>query len=475
MARLVIVANRVPNPDEQGNPRAGGLAVALGDVLVPGTIWLGWSGARAAATSTVPRIVEDRDVTYATIDLGEADYRSYYQGFSNGTLWPLLHMMPGLTTYHREDYIGYRGVNRAFAQALAAMVDADDLIWIHDYQLLTVAAELRALGVQNRIGFFLHIPFAPPEIFEILPPAKEVLRALCANDVIGFQTEGDRTAFLACIKALLEIEPLPDGRFPIDGREVRTIVTPIGIDSEGFSRLAGRAVLRAETRRMTESLVGRALMIGVDRLDYTKGLPGRFGAYERFLASYPQHRRKISYLQIAALSRSDVEHYDELRNELSHKAGDINGAYSDFDWVPLRYMTRTASRTAIAGLYRVARIGLVTPLRDGMNLVAKEYVAAQNPADPGVLILSRFAGAAAEMTEAVLVNPFDVDEVANAIHIALTMSDDERLSRHDALLAKVYSSSAEAYCTSFVAALRDVRGIPAIELRYGGSTIKMRA
>ena len=466
MARLIIVANRVPHPNERGNPRAGGLAIALSDVLVPGSLWFGWSGKRSGKTSTSPRVLVDRGVTYATIDLAEADYNAFYRGFANGTLWPLFHMMPGLMTYRREDYAGYCTVNRAFAEALAGLVGPDDLIWIHDYQMLTVAAELRALGLRNRIGFFLHIPFAPPEIFKILPPAAELLRALSANDVVGFQTEGDRAVFLACIRVLLGVVPRAGGEFSIDGHETRAVVTPIGIDADSFSSLSARAVRRAEAKRLIESLDGHALMIGVDRLDYTKGLPGRFAAYGRFLAAYPQHKHKISYLQIAAPTRPEVTHYEELHNELDHKTGAINGAHSDFDWVPLRYITRTISRTAIAGLYRVARIGLVTPLRDGMNLVAKEYVAAQNPASPGVLILSRFAGAADELTEALLVNPFDIDEVARAIHFALVMPNDERLARHAALLAKVQSGSAAAYCARFTGFLAETPApIPIDSLR----------
>jgi trehalose 6-phosphate synthase len=451
--RLVILANRVPNPNERGTPRAGGLAVALEDVLTPGTVWLGWSGERTEATSTTPKIIEHAGITYATIDLGEADYRAFYLGFSNGSLWPLLHLMPSLTTYNRGDYAGYRAVNRAFAEVLAALLAPDDFVWIHDYQMLTAAAELRAMGIQNRIGFFLHIPFAPPEILKILPPAKELLESLLACDVIGFQTETDRAEFLSCIRVMLGIAPTTDGIVTLDGHTTQTVVTPIGIDAENFSRLAARAVRRAETKRMMESLAGRALMIGVDRLDYTKGLPARFEAFSRFLATYPQHRRKLSFLQIAAPSRNEVGHYQDLRNELDHRTGAINGAYSDFDWTPLRYMTRTVSRTAIAGLYHMARIGLVTPLRDGMNLVAKEYVAAQTAADPGVLILSSFAGAAHALTEALVVNPFDVDAVADAIHQALTMPDDERIARHAALAAKVQASTAAAYCTSFMSFL----------------------
>ena len=455
MARLVIVSNRVPDPDETSGPRAGGLAVGVAEALTPGTLWFGWSGRRAEKTTALPRCIEAKGLTYATIDLGEAEYRAFYLGFSNGTLWPLFHMMPSLTVFDREEYVIYREVNQAFAAALLPLLRPDDMIWIHDYQLLGVAAALRELGVTNRIGFFLHIPFPAPALFEILPPAAELLDNMLAHDVIGFQTARDQEHFLTSLRALPGSHIAADGLISHNGRHAVSVVTPIGIDADAFSALAIRAARHVATKRMIESLAGRGLMIGVDRLDYTKGLPARFDAYSRFLSTHPEHRRQISFLQVAAPSREEVERYRALREELNYKTGEINGAYSDFDWVPLRYMARPVSRTLIAGFYRTARIGLVTPLRDGMNLVAKEYVAAQNPTDPGVLVLSRFAGAAAGLPEALLVNPFDIDAVAEAIGTALVMPLDERQGRHAALLARVREESAAAYCRAFTARLAE--------------------
>jgi trehalose 6-phosphate synthase len=450
MARLVIVSNRVPDPSETSGPRAGGLVVALGEALTPGTLWFGWSGKTARHTSTFAHTVESGGLTYATIDLGEADYKAFYLGFSNGTLWPLFHMMPGHAIFDRGDYASYREVNQAFAATLLPLLKPDDLIWIHDYQLLGVAAALRGAGVTNRIGFFLHIPFPAPALFELLPPATALLEAMLAHDVIGFQTEYDRAHFLGALSSRLGLVA-SNGVISHRRRHVTCVVTPVGIDADAFTAMASNIARRIDARRVIESLAGRALMIGVDRLDYTKGLPERFDAYRRFLQDYPEHRRHISFLQIAAPSREEVDRYRELREDLNHKAGSINGAYSDFDWVPLRYMTRTAARSMVAGLYRIARIGLVTPLRDGMNLVAKEYVAAQNPEDPGVLILSRFAGAAKGMPEALLVNPFDVDAVAEAISTALTMELEERQARHAALMTRVREISAANYCRGFTA------------------------
>ncbi len=452
--RTIIVSNRVPTPSEKA-ATAGGLAVALADAVRPGTIWFGWSGKRADETSKVANITVHDDVTYATIDIAEQDYYKFYAGFSNAALWPLFHFRTGLLRFNRPDYEAYRTVNRAFAEALVPLLKPDDLIWIHDYQLMTMAAELRALGVTNRIGFFLHIPFVPPALLQVLPAANEIVAGLSACDVVGFQTAGDCKAFLDSAELLLNAHPDAEGRYYHDNRMIHAVVTPIGIDAQKFSQLARRAEVTADARRLRESLGERALVLGVDRLDYSKGLPQRFDAFGRLLYTYPQHRRRVNFLQIAARSRQEVGSYQTLRRELDRKAGDINGEFSDFDWVPLRYMTHAVRRSAIAGFYRRAQIGLVTPLRDGMNLVAKEYVAAQDEQDPGVLVLSRFAGAADELTEALIVNPFDADEVAEAIHLGLTMGLEERRERHEALLAKVRYSNASRYCEAFLGYLKD--------------------
>ena len=449
MARLVVVSNRVPLPSEKG-PTAGGLAVALADALTPGSLWFGWSGRRSARPAQEPALQTSDGITFATIDLSESDYQRFYAGYSNSVLWPLLHFRLGLLNYHTEDYEGYRSVNRRFAAALAKVLRPTDLVWVHDYHLIPLGAELRALGVRNRIGFFMHTPFGPPAIMRALPHADAVLDTMCAYDVVGFHTETYRAAFVDCVQQMLGATPDGAGQFRLDTRIFTPIVDPIGIDAEGFSRTAAQAERGAEARRLRTSLGERKLAIGVDRLDYSKGLLNRMEAFGRLLARYKEHRRHVSFLQVAARSREDVSAYRELGEELNRIAGDTNGRYSEFDWTPLRYMTRPVRRRTLAGFYRLAHIALVTPLRDGMNLVAKEYVAAQNPADPGVLILSRFAGAADEMTDALIVNPFDADEIAEAMHRALTMSLEERQDRHHRLRQHVWHSTARRYCEVFL-------------------------
>ena len=451
MARLVIVSNRVPIPKSRG-ATAGGLAVALRDLLIPGSVWFGWSGRLTAEPAAQPSLVEARGVTYATIDLTPEAHRSFYVGFANGALWPLLHFRLGLMHFRRDDYEGYLAVNQTFAQSLETVLQPDDTVWVHDYHLIPFGRMLRAQGFGGPIGFFLHVPFVPPSMLEAMPVARELVADLCAYDLVGFQTEEHARDFRDCAQRMLGATV--DGEWVrLNGRRMRAFADPIGIDAEAFAQEAERAAGDKLVRRVAESMVGRALIIGVDRMDYSKGLPQRFEAFGQLIEKHPEHRRKIHYLQICPRSREEVDEYRRLRIDLDRLAGRINGKFSEFDWTPLRYSARAAPRATLAGLYRLGRIGVVTPLRDGMNLVAKEFVAAQSDEDPGVLILSRFAGAAHELTEALIVNPFDPDAIADAMHLALTMPIGERKQRHAALKAKVFRTTAQLYCRRFLDAL----------------------
>jgi trehalose 6-phosphate synthase len=451
MARLVIVSNRVPIPKARITA-AGGLAVALRDLLTPGAMWFGWSGRLSATPAVQPALVEARGVTYATVDLTAEAHRAFYVGFANGALWPLLHFRLGLMHFRREDYLGYLAVNETFAAALSQVVQPDDTVWAHDYHLLPFGRMLRQHGFQGPIGFFLHVPFVPPSMLEAMPVARELVADLCAYDLVGFQTEEHARDFRDCAQRMLGATI--DGEWVrLNGRRMRVFADPIGIDAQGFAHEAERAASDKLVQRVAGSLSGRALAIGVDRMDYSKGLPQRFEAYGRLLERHPEHRRKIHFLQICPRSREEVDEYRKLRAELDRLTGRINGRFSEFDWTPLRYSTRPAPRATLAGLYRIGTIGVVTPLRDGMNLVAKEFVAAQPDDDPGVLVLSQFAGAAHEFTEALIVNPFDPDAIAEAMHVGLTMSLDERKERQAALKAKVFRTTAEVFCRRFITAL----------------------
>jgi trehalose 6-phosphate synthase len=451
VSRIVIVSNRVPIPSTKG--RAGGLAVVIKDAIAPGSLWFGWSGKTKEKTSPIPEIVTHDDVTYATIDLSPDDYEKFYIGFANGTLWPLLHFRLGLVEFRREHLEGYRAVNEAFARALVKLLRPDDLIWVHDYHLIPLAAALRRLGVRNRIGFFLHIPFVPASVFAALPQGAGLLDDYCAYDVVGFQTREYTRDFLDSVSQILGYLTDSDGFVWTPERTVRTIVTPVGIDGLAFRKQAERAAKGKNSKRLRDSVVGRHLIIGADRLDYSKGLLNRFEAYNRLLSRFPEHHLKVNYLQVAVPSREEVSEYAALRPELNRIAGDINGRHGAFDWVPLRYLSQGLSRSTLAGFYRIARIGLVTPLRDGMNLVAHEYIAAQDDADPGVLILSRFAGAASYFDDALIVNPYDPDEIAEAMHEALLMPFAERQRRQRSLFEQLCQLTEKAYWTAFLKAL----------------------
>jgi trehalose 6-phosphate synthase len=437
MARLVIVSNRVPPPRERGQ-LAGGLAIALRDAIREhDTLWFGWSGSTGERKE--PHLSRAGRVSFATVDIPETEYRGYYQGFSNGMLWPLLHSRVGLAQFHRADLLAYRAVNRLFAEALAPLLRPDDIIWVHDYHLIPLGRDLRGLGVSCRIGFFLHVPFPTAQLFDNLPQGDDLLRDFTAYDVLGVQVQQDAENLNASLAAR--------------GLRARARAFPIGIDPETFAVAARRAESTPEGVRLHDSLAGRALILGVDRLDYSKGLPQRFRGYAQLLRRFPEHRKNVTMMQIAPVSRGDVAQYRTLRRELDELAGRINGEHGEFDWVPLRYMTRAVARNTLAGFYRYARVGLVTPLADGMNLVAKEYVAAQNPEDPGALVLSRFAGAANELADAVLVNPYDPDETAEALHQALTMPPDERSARWRRMDDAVRRNTAASWAHGFLRAL----------------------
>jgi len=450
MARLVIVSNRVPLPGQ--GQRAGGLAVVLQDVMDSVGLWFGWSGKTTAKGGRL-QTTSDSGVDYATIDLSEDDYQKFYVGYANSSLWPLLHFRLGLMEFRREDLEGYRAVNRLYAEKLHPLLRTDDLIWVHDYHLIPLGGMLRRRGVRSRIGFYLHIPFVPHSVFSALPQGDLLLRDLCEYDVVGFQTEEHRNDFLDTVRQSLGHEITEDGVIQVPGRPVQSVVAPVGIDGLAFSRQAMRSATSKNNKRLTESLAGRDLMIGVDRLDYSKGLPNRFEAFNRLLERFPEHSEKVSYLQVAVPSREDVSEYASLRPVLNRMAGDINGRHGTFDWVPLRYMSQGVARSTLAGFHRVSRVGIVTPLRDGMNLVAHEYIAAQNPEDPGVLVLSRFAGAASYFEDALIVNPNDPDEIAEAMHAALVMPLPERRLRYARLFEQVLRLTATSYCETFLNAL----------------------
>jgi trehalose 6-phosphate synthase len=469
LARIVIISNRVANPASEGI-RAGGLEVALKATLKKHPcVWLGWSGEVKPAGRARTQTIRQDNITYIVTDLTRDDFEEYYNGFANRVLWPILHYRLDLAEFSRRDLSGYLRVNEHFADELEKILRPDDLVWVHDYHLMPLAKALRARGQQNRIGFFLHIPMPPPEILTALPNHEHLISALCHYDLVGFQTDNDAANFARYLANELGTPTHISRRLGTGDRAVQIGVFPVGIETEEFNRRARRAQKSSFVKRVIDSIPG-ALIIGVDRLDYSKGITLRLDAYESFLRANTEWRRKVTYLQITPKSRSQIAEYAQMQQMVDTAAGRINGTYGDASWSPVRYVNRAYSRTALAGLFRSARAALVTPLRDGMNLVAKEYVAAQDPDNPGVLILSRFAGAATELKSALLVNPYDPETVGLAIIRALDMPLVERKLRHESLYKALLRNDISQWGERFLSALSGSAGLASGKNELVGSS-----
>lgn len=448
MSRIVVVSNRVPVPSGNAG-QAGGLAVALlGLMERRGGLWFGWSGAVSDRPARAPSLTRRGQVAYATVDLTEAEHRGYYAGYSNGVLWPMLHGLPHLMTFRRQDLETYQRVNRRFADHLAPLLRDGDRIWVHDYHLMSLPGALRQRGVEQPTGFFLHVPFPAADAAAVAPGIRTLLRDVMASDLLGFQTNADRENFAAAAVTLADAVREGDHMLRAGGRQVRLGVFPAEIEAHEFAATAEAQQQTEPARLLARSLGGAPMMLGIDRLDPTKGLPERVEAFRRLLAR--RAPRGVTYLQIAAPSREEVQAYRQLRRELDEAAGALNSEFGEPDWTPLRLVARPQARDIVAGFMRQARVGVVTPLRDGMNLVAKEYVAAQDPADPGVLVLSRFAGAAAQLSSALLVNPHDAEGTAECLLAALDMPLAERQARWQAAWQSIAGTSPERWGENFL-------------------------
>ena len=462
MSRLVVISNRVAAARARGVAGAqGGLAGALNAALrESGGLWFGWSGEEVAAPSAEPAVATDDDVTVATIDLSPQDVDEYYNGYANSTLWPLFHYRLDLTEYERDTAMGYERVNERFAASVAPLIGANYTVWVHDYHLIPLGEGLRRRGLKNRIGFFLHIPWPPTRLFVSLPYHERLVTTMLAYDVVGFQCDEWLDSFLHyCRKELGAEVDEASGRIVFEGRTVIARAYPIGIDYEHFTAQGQTGEARQAGQRVLSSTRRRTAMIGVDRLDYSKGLPERLDGIGRFFDRHPDRVQDLVFIQIAPPSRADIGSYQQIRAELERKTGQINGARSRIDLVPIRYVNDGHSAAELHGIFRACKIGLVTPLRDGMNLVAKEYVAAQDPEDPGVLILSRFAGAAQQLggqgAGAILINPHSPDDIASAIREAMDMPLAERKARWEPMHACVRDENVQAWTANFT---RDLAG-----------------
>ncbi|MDT0576687.1 trehalose-6-phosphate synthase [Croceicoccus sp. F390] len=448
MSRLIVVSNRVsmPTPDSA----QGGLAVALQAALrESGGLWFGWSGREVEKFNGSVSFDEVDGVRSAVVDLEPQDVEEYYNGFANRTLWPLFHYRVDIAKYDRTFNAGYQRVNRRFVEPLHVMIEPDDIIWINDYHLIPMGMLLRERAVKNRIGFFLHTPWPPTRLLVSLPHHEQLIRSMFHYDVIGFQTAEWLESFHHYCEHELGASIKGD-YIHLDGMMVRAVICPIGIDYRDFVDGIGSPEAQSIADRVRRSLRQLTMIIGVDRLDYSKGLEERLKSFEHLLHQHDDLHRAVVLIQVAPPSRGEVEQYQKVREKLNELAGRINGEFAEVDWTPIRYVNRGYARAELTALYRAARVGLVTPLRDGMNLVAKEYIAAQDPEDPGVLVLSRFAGAAAQMSEALLVNPYSPEEVADALHMGLKMPLGERKRRFNALLQGIKKQDVHWWRAKFV-------------------------
>ena len=464
MSRLVVVSNRVA--DLKSGTQSGGLAVAIFDALrKDGGLWFGWSGeVSPRPVRATPDLHTEGNIATAKIPLSKRDYEEFYLGFSNSVLWPILHYRLDLAEFEGAYLDGYRRVNATFARALMPLLEPGDIIWVQDYHLFPLAAELRAAGAKQRMGFFLHIPFPPPDILIAMPEHEWIVRSLFAYDVVGFQTQADVTNLRRYVLSESGGTIGDDMRLEAYGARIQAAAFPIGIDVDSIVRMATTDYAQAQIDNLQRRATARSHIIGVDRLDYSKGLPERFRAFRRLLELYPENQKRATLMQIAAPTREDVEAYGDIRRELESLSGSINGEFADFDWTPLRYIHRSVPRTVLAALFRGSQVGLVTPLRDGMNLVAKEYIAAQDEADPGVLVLSRFAGAAEELEEALIINPYDTEDLVEAMQKAITMPLAERQERQIALMERIRKHDAKFWRESF----REVLAAVPVEEGSGG-------
>ena len=461
MGRLVMVSNRVPaaadlDPSGKGAGAVGGLVSAVRASLVQtGGLWMGWSGrtTQRRPQSTPAVSVTEGPVQLATIDLTTDESNLFYTGFSNRTLWPLLHSFTERAQIRHDTYRAYRRVNRKYAQALLSLLDEDDMVWVHDYQVISVGYELRQLGWSGRLGFFLHTPFPGADVFSILPWCGELLSNLVSYDLVGLHTRSYMSNLAGAF--LGELGGDWNGRsFRFRDEAVQLGVFPIGIDPTTFRNAA---LSSSESLPRILGLPERSKMIiGVDRLDYTKGIPHRLEAFARMLDQHRDMHGRVSFVQISNPSRTRVPEYVREREAVERLVGRINGRHADGRWVPVRYLYRRFGQDSLAAFYRDADVNMVTPLRDGMNLIAKEFVASQTR-DPGVLVLSRFAGAAEELSDAIIVNPFDIEGMARALYEALEMPIAERRMRWERMNDVVQSRTATRWSEKFTAELEQMQ------------------
>ncbi len=479
--RLVTVSNRLPvvlRQDEKGRwgvePGAGGLVTALAPVLRDrGGIWIGWPGTTETAGLDLEDLLAGATARSGyellPVRLTAGEKERYYRGFANEIIWPLFHDLQSRCRFEPDYWYTYRAVNHKFAKVIAGHCRADDFLWLHDYHLMSVAMELRSLRVENRMAFFLHIPWPPLDIFLKLPWRFQILRDLLANDLIGLQTPRDRRNFLHCVRTLIKDAKVrgkgQSGSIELEGREIQVGVFPISIDYEDFARNAAGPEVSDRAWFIHEHQPERKIFLGIDRLDYTKGIPEKLRGFRSALRRFPELHEKVVLIQVVVPSRWQIPEYGVLKEEIERLVGEINGEFTSSGWVPVHYIFRSLERSELLAYYRTAEVLLTTPWKDGMNLVAKEYCAC-NVEENGVLVLSEFAGATSQMhRSSLLVNPHDVEGMGEVIYKAYIMGREERRERMHRLRRSVRRQDVFWWVNSFLEAAidRNLDSFPRIE------------
>ncbi|MGH7772782.1 MAG: alpha,alpha-trehalose-phosphate synthase (UDP-forming) [Candidatus Binatia bacterium] len=456
---LTIIANRAPYQIKKKSGQlacdknVGGLVSVLDEILCQaGGSWIAW-GEEGEAYEQIGIPLENPRYCLDLVPLTDLEVNHYYHGFSNSVLWPLSHYFLDRCRFSAEYWHGYQEVNKKFATAFREHPQDQSQVWIHDFHLALLPGLLRKEHPDLSIGFFWHIPFPASPVFRVLPWRRQVLCGLLGSDLIGFQLPLHAENFLQTVADVLNV-PLDrqNASIQYDGRVVRVGVFPVGIDFRKWNDLASSPPIAEKARQLRSEVGAEYIILGVDRLDYTKGILERLYAHERLLEKYPEFHSRVCMIQIAVPSRTRVEEYRTLRREIDETIGRITGRFSKRNWIPLRYLYRAFAIEDLVAYYLAADLALITPLRDGMNLVAKEYVASRIQED-GSLILSEFAGAAATLSDAILVNPYDIEGLADAIRFALSMSKDEKHSRMQRLRYAVKDKDVYWWCASFLKSL----------------------
>ena len=466
MNRLLIVSNRLPvnvikkQEELQIKPSIGGLATGLGSFYKSyKSTWIGWPGVKTEDIRGREKDIESelKKENCYPVFLSKNNIENYYYGFCNKTIWPLFHYLVQYTRYDNNLWESYKEVNESFCEAVCKVAEQGDIIWIHDYQLMLLPELIRERKPDATIGFFLHIPFPSYEIFRLLPWRNEIMDGLLGADLVGFHTYGYARHFLESVSRLTGYEQ-SFGQITAGNRAIKADIFPMGIDYKRFSDASNDSDVQKEIKKIQKKIGERKLILSFDRLDYTKGIPPRLESYDLFLENNPEYKEKVTFIMVAVPSRTGIDQYRQLKRQVDELAGKINGKHATVGWTPIWYLYRTLPFSTLLALYNASDVALITPARDGMNLIAKEFIATKNDGK-GVLILSEMAGAAEELGEAVIVNPNNKEEVANALKEALMMPEEEQIERNKIMQKRLLRYNVSRWADDFMEGVQSIKEI----------------